>query len=110
MDPEAARRQLQKYMSTFRGRALLGPLPLPPAKAGSSGAGVAQVRAAALDGYTQTHRRSALPASAETPCQGHLADAVHLHRHSQPASQLSGARPFCLLLHTNGRYIVAMNL
>ena len=46
VDPEAARRQLQKYMSTFRGRALLGPLPLPPAKAGSSGAGVAQVRAA----------------------------------------------------------------
>ena len=32
MDAELARRQLAKYVGTFRGRALLGPLPLPPAK------------------------------------------------------------------------------
>lgn len=32
VDADLARRQLAKYMGTFRGRALLGPLPLPPAK------------------------------------------------------------------------------
>ena len=32
VDAELARRQRAKYVGTFRGRALLGPLPLPPAK------------------------------------------------------------------------------
>ncbi|KAK9825190.1 hypothetical protein WJX81_005269 [Elliptochloris bilobata] len=36
VDPAAARRQLQKYIGTFRGRALLGPLPLPPPPAKGS--------------------------------------------------------------------------
>ena len=53
VDPAAARQQLQKYMSTFRGRALLGPLPLPPVKAGSSDAGAAQVCPSGLDACSQ---------------------------------------------------------
>lgn len=81
MDPEAARRQLQKYMSTFRGRALLGPLPLPPATAGSPGAGVAQVRAAAHNGGMPKPLPCARHAAATGPSAGDgcfSADPAHL--------------------------------
>jgi len=51
VDPAAARRQLQKYMGTFRGRALMGPLPLPPPAAKGAAVKVSAARASSRTGF-----------------------------------------------------------
>jgi hypothetical protein len=80
VDPAAARRQLQKYVGTFRGRALMGPLPLPaPAAKGGAvkvsvagASGVVSTRSATLSAIESMHGReqAAAPAAASSARSG----------------------------------------